>query len=512
MKTFAADLRDGAKVVLIGDCPWLRDSALPLADHGALRITTADHAMTGDGRHLIYHRQDLALGVGCERGVDGDEIIDLITRTLRAENLSPLSLAGIFSLDLKTDEAGIHAAAAYFHIPARFFDLPTLQAEEDRLATPLTISGSIIGIANYQVSNRDSKFGYLMRNPTSANQIGDHVSEALIHSAQLGFTANFSDWLTGYAEILYNPQQNFGPGTIAGRDRNQLLMQRAYLMIGDLERSPVFGVVGKVDIPFGLNDTVSPFTNSTSWHSFAGLAYGAQLGYVDENLMIRAMAIQGGAQFRAANAPVEGTVVPSRINNFAVDANYTFNFNEADWMMLGASYQHGSAYCQNYPIFHFNPCDDNNPAWAAYAQGSIGNLELLGEFAETTDVWPGSAVPIPTNPLSVFDAQKTRSWTVGGRYGFGDTLLSGKRDHYISLEFSKFRAGEEGAPWERQNQFMLGYSRYLIDNVNIFAEAIHVDGFAPLNFLTGGNFPDGSTWSDNDAKTEVILIGAHTAF
>lgn len=383
---------------------------------------------------------------------------------------------------------------------------------EDRLATPLTISGSIIGIANYQDSNRDSKFGYLMRNPTSANQIGDHVSEALIHSAQLGFTANFSDWLTGYAEILYNPQQNFGPGTIAGRDRNQLLMQRAYLMIGDLERSPVFGVVGKVDIPFGLNDTVSPFTNSTSWHSFAGLAYGAQLGYVDENLMIRAMAIQGGAQFRAANAPVEGTVVPSRINNFAVDANYTFNFNEADWMMLGASYQHGSAYCQNYPIFHFNPCDDNNPAWAAYAQGSIGNVELLGEFAETTDEWPGSAVPIPTNPLSVFDAQKTRSWTVGGRYGFGDILLSGKRDHYISLEFSKFRAGEEGAPWERQNQFVLGYSRYLIDNVNIFAEAIHVDGFAPLNFLSGGNFPDGSTWSDNDAKTEVILIGAHTAF
>ena len=383
---------------------------------------------------------------------------------------------------------------------------------EDRLATPLTISGSIIGIANYQDSNRDSKFGYLMRNPTSANQIGDHVSEALIHSAQLGFTANFSDWLTGYAEILYNPQQNFGPGTITSRDRNQLLMQRAYLMIGDLERSPVFGVVGKVDIPFGLNDTVSPFTNSTSWHSFAGLAYGAQLGYVDENLMIRAMAIQGGAQFRAANAPVEGTVVPSRINNFAVDANYTFNFNEADWIMLGASYQHGSAYCQNYPIFHFNPCDDNNPAWAAYAQGSIGNLELLGEFAETTDEWPGSAVPIPTNPLSVFDAQKTRSWTVGGRYGFGDTLLSGKRDHYVSLEFSKFRAGEEGAPWERQNQFVLGYSRYLIDNVNLFAEAIHVDGFAPLNFLTGGNFPDGSTWSDNDAKTEVILIGAHTAF
>ena len=388
-----------------------------------------------------------------------------------------------------------------------------LQARaDDRLATPLTISGSVIGIANYQESNRDSKFGYLMRNPTSANQIGDYVSEALIHSAQLGFTANFSDWLTGYAEILYNPQQNFGPGTITGRDRNQLLMQRAYLMLGNLEKSPFYAVIGKVDTPFGLNDTVSPFTNSTSWHSFAGLAYGAQLGYVDENWLIRAMAIQGGAQFRATNSPVEGTVVPSRINNFAVDANYTFNLAAEDSIMLGASYEHGSAYCQDYPVFHFNPCADNNPAWAAYGQVKINNLELLGEFAETTDVWPGSAVPIPTNPLSVFEAQKTRSWTVGGRYGLGDMLLSGKRDSYVSLEFSRFRAGEDGAPWERQNQFVLGYSRYLMDNVNLFAEAIHVDGFAPLNFLSGGNFPDGSTWSDNDATTDVLLVGAHTAF
>ena len=383
---------------------------------------------------------------------------------------------------------------------------------EDRLATPLTVSGSIIGIANYQDSNRDSKFGYLMRNPTSANQIGDHVSEALIHSAQLGFTANFSDWLTGYAEILYNPQQNFASGTITSLDRNQLVMQRAYLMLGNLERSPLFAVIGKVDTPFGLNDTVSPFTNSTSWHSFAGLAYGAQVGYVDENLMVRAMAIQGGAQFRAANAPVEGTVVPSRVNNFAVDANYTFHLNDADWFMLGASYEHGSPYCQSYPVFHFNPCGDNNPAWAAYAHTQLGAFELLGEFAETTEEWPGSAVPIPTNPLSVYEAQKTRSWTVGGRYGFGDFLLSDKRTNYVSLEFSQFRAGDDGAPWERQNQFVLGYSRYLIDNVNLFAEAIHVDGFAPLNFLSGGNFPDGSTWADNDAKTDVILVGAHTAF
>ena len=52
----------------------------------------------------------------------------------------------------------------------------------------------------------------------------------------------------------------------------------------------------------------------------------------------------------------------------------------------------------------------------------------------------------------------------------------------------------------------------MVPNVNVFGEAIHVDGFAPLNFLSGGNFPDGSTWSDNDANTNVLLVGAQVAF
>jgi len=43
-------------------------------------------------------------------------------------------------------------------------------------------------------------------------------------------------------------------------------------------------------------------------------------------------------------------------------------------------------------------------------------------------------------------------------------------------------------------------------------EVIRAEGFVPLNFLSGGNFPDGSTWSERDATTDVILIGAQAAF
>ena len=388
--------------------------------------------------------------------------------------------------------------------------LVQLQARQKGILTQaVTFSGAITGLLNYQRSNRDDKFGYLMRNPTSNNQIGRDVSEAVIHSAQLSATAKLSESLTGYIELLYNPQQSFGAGTITDLNRNQMELRRAWLLFGDLDRYPVYAALGKMDTPFGLQDTVSPFTNSSNWHAFSGLAYGATLGYYSNGFHLRAMAIQGGAQFRAHNSPVQDTAVPSRINNFALDARYHGRFGDSLNYLIGASYQHGSAYCQDYPVVHFNPCQDNNPAWAAYGRVDYGALRLLAEYAETVDDWPGTQVPDPTNTLSQFDAAKARAWTVGGRY---DLDLLAAAPLTASLEFSRFLAGDEGAPWENQDQLVAGLSWFPSPSVNVFGEYVHVDGFAPLNFLSGGNFPDGSTWSDADAKTDVFLLGVQAAF
>lgn len=385
-----------------------------------------------------------------------------------------------------------------------------LEAIRDgELDNRVTLGGAITAIANYQTTNSDSKFSWLTRNPTSANQIGDEVSEIVVHSAQLQTTARFTDSITGFVELLYNPEQSFGSGTITDLNRNQVQVRRAYVLWGDLESTPWYAAIGKMDTPFGLNDTVSPFTNSTVWHSFAGLAYGGMVGYYKDGLHVRGMAIQGGSQFRAANTPVEGTNVPSRVNNFALDANYSGTFGDRNTFLVGASYQHGSPYCQEYPIFHFNPCDDNNPAYSVYSRVDLGDLRLIGEYARTTNEWPGTQVPDPTNPLSVFEAEETTSWGIGGRYAFD---IGQDSPLYVSGEFSTFIAGDDGAPWERQNQWVLGGSYFITPSVNIFGELIRAEGFAPLNFLTGGNFPDGSTWSERDAQTDVVNFGIQAAF
>jgi len=182
-----------------------------------------------------------------------------------------------------------------------------LERRKDGTLAPdrLHVQGAITAIANYQSSNRDDKFGYLMRHPTAANQVGDTVSEATIHSAQLGFTGTLGDWLTGHAVMLFDPEQSFGRGTNTDLERNQVQMRRAWALLGNPDRSPFYASLGKMTVPFGLTDTVSPFTASTVWHAFGALANGITVGYVSEGLNLSLMGIQGGAQFRAANTPVK---------------------------------------------------------------------------------------------------------------------------------------------------------------------------------------------------------------
>lgn len=366
------------------------------------------------------------------------------------------------------------------------------------------VGGAVTSILNHQKSNTPDKFGYLMRHPTANNQRTTSSSEAVIHSAQLGLTANMGEWTTAYMELLYNPEQSFGSGTITDLNRNQTQIRKGYVLLGNLEHSPYYVSLGKMDTPFGLTDTVNPFTASTVWHAFGTLAYGANFGYMSDNMNLNFMAVQGGAQFRAANVPVDDSNIPGKLNNFVVDVNYDVSLNNMMNLLLGVSYIKGSAYCQSFPITHFTACTEENGAYDLYAQLRGANWLLQGEIAQTEDEWPGTFNPA----LPQFSAHKVTSWGIGGKYSA--TLLDTPVDY--SAEFSRFIAGPDGAPWEKQDQFVLGIAGYLSPSVKIFGEYIRTEGYAPLNFLSGGNLGVGETHSDSDANSDVFMLGVNAAF
>ncbi|MYA97585.1 MAG: hypothetical protein F4X91_14400 [Nitrospinae bacterium] len=373
------------------------------------------------------------------------------------------------------------------------------------------LHGAVTAVVDYQSSNREDKFGYLMRHPTATNQVGTVVSEAAIHSAQLGFTGALGEWITAGAEILYDPQQSFGKGTNTELERNQLQLRRGYVLIGNPGRSPLYASLGKMAIPFGLTDTVNPFSASSVWHAFGGLANGLKLGYFSDGLNLSFMGVQGGAQFRAANTPVNGTAVPSKLNNFAVDANYTFELGSGGTLLLGGSYLRGTAYCQDFPVVHFAPCRDENPALGVYGKLVHGNFHLMGEFIRTLKEWPATFNPA----IPQFQASKVTGFQIGAGYRYDSDL--GPLD--FSFEFSEFVAGPDNAPWERQNQLVLGVAWWLRPGVKLFAEYVRVDGYTPLNFISGGNIEDENseilpdrTHSDASARSDVFLLGVTGAF
>lgn len=146
VKTVTAALLAGDPVslqVAAGDPAWLRDANARFADDAPLTIQVTDRAdASGD---VVLQPSVLAVGVGCERGAEAEELIALIDKALEGAVLSPDAVACLATIDLKSDEPAMHAAAAHFGWPLRLHDAAALEAETPRLANPSDIVFQAVG-------------------------------------------------------------------------------------------------------------------------------------------------------------------------------------------------------------------------------------------------------------------------------------------------------------------------------------------------------------------------------
>ncbi len=111
--------------------------------HVSIEVT--ERVTLGSAAHLVYHPRTLAIGIGCERHASQSEIVTLIGNVLQQHNLAADSIACIASIDIKSDEAAIHAAARHFNTPTRFFTASELNAENSRLKNPSDIVAREVG-------------------------------------------------------------------------------------------------------------------------------------------------------------------------------------------------------------------------------------------------------------------------------------------------------------------------------------------------------------------------------
>lgn len=148
-KAITARLLAGEAVALnveCGDAGWLTDSGAPFvinADGPGVLVTEKHIKSPGDD--LILHPPVLALGLGCERGCEADELLALAGKTLSEAGLAAASVASVVSIDVKMDEAAVLDVAAHFGVPARFFPAVELEAEASRIANPSDVVFAEVG-------------------------------------------------------------------------------------------------------------------------------------------------------------------------------------------------------------------------------------------------------------------------------------------------------------------------------------------------------------------------------
>lgn len=145
-KAVMAELVAGAGARLEGaSAAWLIQSRLPFEQEARVTLTVTDQQKTAGELELVYHSKTLVLGMGCERHAKPEEAIALAEEALAKGGFAKESLAAVCSIDLKADETAIHAVAAHFGVPARFFTAATLEAEAPRLKNPSEVVFAEVG-------------------------------------------------------------------------------------------------------------------------------------------------------------------------------------------------------------------------------------------------------------------------------------------------------------------------------------------------------------------------------
>ncbi|MFF9396559.1 precorrin-3B C(17)-methyltransferase [Streptomyces griseoluteus] len=109
-------LLDGEPVALEAELAWPLPP-VPFAGQGAYTVRLTDRAVQPGPREVLLRPPSLVVGVGASRGAPVGEVLGLIEEALREAGLSVRSVAELATVDAKSEEPGIVAAAGRLGVP-----------------------------------------------------------------------------------------------------------------------------------------------------------------------------------------------------------------------------------------------------------------------------------------------------------------------------------------------------------------------------------------------------------
>ncbi|MFG3096242.1 precorrin-3B C(17)-methyltransferase [Streptomyces sp. NPDC048202] len=109
-------LLDGEPVALDAELAWPLPP-VPFAEQGAYRVRVTDRDVQPGPQEVLLRPPSLVVGVGASKGAPVAEVLGLIEGTLREAGLSVRSVAELATVDAKSEEPGIVAAAERLGVP-----------------------------------------------------------------------------------------------------------------------------------------------------------------------------------------------------------------------------------------------------------------------------------------------------------------------------------------------------------------------------------------------------------
>tara|TARA_R110002096_G_scaffold433667_6_gene652997 strand:- start:1699 stop:3018 length:1320 start_codon:yes stop_codon:yes gene_type:complete len=352
----------------------------------------------------------------------------------------------------------------------------------------LTVSGAVWGTWMHEQTNVAGKFPILSRFPDQHGSVDTEADRWILNNAALALTGRVGDWVTLFA------QGEFSDIEFIGQDQYQV--RKALVMIGNLEKFPLYTYFGRNTVDFGFFDAYNPFTHSVNNHSFRVdsddpiLAIGYAPQFI-EGLNFVATAIPGGRHLRVADSDGSG-----QFDNYAANLTYRAIVNDDTAIRVGAGWLNSTIYNTEFP-HHPGPShgfslgnattDIKNGAWDVNAELRWRKFSIAGEFTTTQESWPSTG---------------ERVTALTGQFAY-DFDLFGKPTRF-SYVYGVNYLGPDDTEYEQLKQIAVGLETEICPNFQLGIEYVRNSAFVPLIAITQA--------SDASVRTDTVIAGGKLTF
>lgn len=391
----------------------------------------------------------------------------------------------------------------------------------------LYLGGAFRGGILLEWTNEDGKFPLLSRFPDSHGS-EDTAQDFIVQNAALSFVAG-GDWVSFVGQLEYSE-------TEFRRDQEELQLREAYVIIGDLTKSPFYAAFGRKTIDFGEFNSYNPYVHSVNQHFFWALSDDAvlELGAIGDDWRVSATAIPGTRQLRTALSGDEGRIVDfpnfvlagggvetdeGEISNFAVKGKKSFDlsgFAGGSVATFSASYLHDTIYRNNITAHTRSALERLGPPNAPLPLPFVLVEERTGlynlnatlqnerfdfnvEYTSSTSPWVATQFDDATG-LEFPGVRDLQAITVQGRW---HTEVMGKPTDFAAV-FGRGILGPEDTEFDEADQHALSAEVLISDNLRLGAEYVYLNGFQP--------FVGVQDVSDTSVESHAVMFGVRGRF